>query len=254
MTPLRVLLLGGLDPCGGAGITADARVLQQFGALGLPIALVLTVQNRFGFRRLAAVDEDLWQDALAVALADGELHAVKTGLLADAAQVEAVARTLRPLEVPLVVDPVLSATAGGLDPGGDVAAAYRRHLLPLAAVATPNRDELAALAPDGVAALLRSGCRAVIVKGGHGDGATARDVLHTEAGERAVEHPRMPVGRVHGTGCAFAAALAAQLAAGVPMAEAMAAASRFVHRCLSAMGEGDAAAPPRPLQLPAALS
>lgn len=249
----RVLLLGGLDPCGGAGITADARVLQHFGAFGLPVALALTVQNRHGLQRLAAVEPSLWQQALQAALADGELHAVKVGLLADAEQIAALAELLRPLAgaVPIVVDPVLSATAGGFAASRAVAVAYCQHLLPLATVVTPNLPELDALAGSGgVPWLLELGCGGVLLKGGHGVGESLCDALTTGDGERRFTHPRLEVGSVHGTGCAFAAALAAQLAVGNALPQAAQIASQFVHDCLLAMGPPDASGLPRPLGLP----
>ena len=95
----RVLLLGGVDPCGGAGITADATVVAVHGAWPLPIAVALTAQNRHGFEALAAVPDTTWQRALRAALADGEVHAVKVGLLGGAATVAAVAEALTPLKI-----------------------------------------------------------------------------------------------------------------------------------------------------------
>lgn len=257
MTPRRVLLLGGIDPCGGAGITADVRVLAHHQVDGLPVALACTVQNRHGFRRLAAVPADLWQQALAAALADGEVHAIKIGLCGEVAQLVDLAAALAPLigQVPVVVDPVLSATAGGFAPGSDLVAAYRRDLLPLATVVTPNLPELGALAPAaGSDELLRLGSGAVLLKGGHGGGETVVDRLHHVGGQCDFRHARLPVGPVHGTGCALASALAAQLARGAELDAAAAAAVQFVHACLQTMGPADASGLPRPLVLPSRTS
>ena len=251
MTVPRVLVLGGVDPTGGAGITADAQVVAWHGAQALPIAVALTVQNRRGMQRVAAVAEELWSAAITAAVADGPVQAIKTGLLASAAQIEALAARLRPLAatVPLVVDPVLSATAGGYTAAAEIALAYRRHLLPLARVVTPNLPELQALCADDPPALLAGACRAVVVKGGHGSGGELRDVLHTRSGTESWSHPLRNVGPVHGTGCAFAATLAAHLARGATVPAAVQAAVEFLQACLSAMGPADDSGLPRPLRL-----
>ena len=249
---VRVLVIGGLDPCGGAGITADARVLQLHGAQALPIAVALTVQNRHGFTQCAEVAAELWQAAFAAALADGPIAAIKLGLLASASQAASLAALLAPLarQVPLVVDPVLSATAGGYQAPGALAAVYREQLVPIAAVFTPNLPEraavLGALAP---AEACRRGCRAVLTKGGHGTGGPLVDVLSTSAAEFSFAHPRQPVGPVHGTGCALASSLAAHLAHGRSAVDAAGASIAWLQRCLAAMGAAPDHGLPRPLAL-----
>jgi hydroxymethylpyrimidine/phosphomethylpyrimidine kinase len=251
VTP-RVLVLGGVDPSGGAGITADARALALHGVDALPVATALTVQNRFGFARCDAVAEGAWTAALRAALEDGELHAVKVGLLCDPPQALAVAAALGDLarRVPVVVDPVLSATAGGYAAPIALAEVYRRALAPLAAVLTPNLPELAAvLAGEPASALLRAGCGAVLAKGGHGRGDLLIDTLITARGERTFAHPRLPVGPVHGTGCALASAIAAGLARGAAVAAACADAIGWLQECLRAMGPPDPGGRPRPLTL-----
>ena len=248
----RVLVIGGLDPGGGAGLTADACVLHAHGAMALPVATTWTAQNRFGATRVEAVPAAMWQAAMAAAVGDGEVHAIKTGLLASATQVRALAGCLRPLaaRVPLVVDPVLSVTAGGYAAAAEVAAAYRTDLAPLATVFTPNAPELAAVLGSGsIAALLRDGCRAVLCKGGHADGGVLTDRLVTVDGARDFVHPRRPAGPVHGTGCALASALASGLAHGLDLASACAGAIDYLQRCLQAMGLPDASGRPRPLAL-----
>jgi hydroxymethylpyrimidine/phosphomethylpyrimidine kinase len=251
--PLRVLVLGGLDPSGGAGLTADARTLFRCGALALPVATALTVQNRSGMRAVDAVSRGVLVQSFGAVLDDGAVDAVKVGLLASAEQVQMVHDLLARLRgcVPIVVDPVLSATAGGWDPGTGLAAAIARWLVPLATVLTPNLPELEMLAgARGVAALLASGCGAVLVKGGHGTAAEVRDELFTAGGTRAFVHARLPVGPVHGTGCALGAALAAGLARGIVLETACERAIGLVQQGLRAMGTA-AGGLPRPLWLPA---
>ncbi|MBK8099600.1 MAG: bifunctional hydroxymethylpyrimidine kinase/phosphomethylpyrimidine kinase [Planctomycetes bacterium] len=248
--PPRVLVLGGLDPTGGAGITADVRTVAAHGAFALPIALALTVQNRRGFRAAHEVPADQWRPALAAALADGPVHAIKVGLLASVAQAAAVAAELTalPRALPVVIDPVLSATAGGYDAGAALAAAYRQVLAPLAHVLTPNLPECAAILGERpLATLLDAGGCAVLRKGGHGQGDLLVDELVTGLGTQSWSHERLPVGPVHGTGCALASALAAHLARGADLTVATTAAIGWLQHCLRAMGPPAADGLPRPL-------
>ena len=245
----RVLLLGGIDPGGGAGITADATVVSAHGLQPLPIAVVLTAQNRHRFREQFAIPEHQWRAALEAALGDGPVHAVKIGLLGSAEVVAAVAAALQPLaaRMPIVVDPVLSATAGGFAAPAAVAAAYREHLLPLAALLTPNSPELEAIAGGDLDAVLATGCGAVLHKGGHGAGDSAEDVLYRSIGVLRFRRPRLGVGPVHGTGCALASAIAARLAAGQALAEACGDAGNWLAALLRALGPPAADGLPRPL-------
>lgn len=240
MSASRVLLLGGMDPSGGAGLTLDAAVVAAHGGLGLPVAVVLTAQNRDGFRDAFPVAAAQWGAALAAALDDGEIGAVKTGLLGSAATVAAVAAALQPLagRLPIVVDPVLAATAGGLDADAAVVAALRELLLPLATVVTPNGPEFAALAPIAAATLQT---------GGHAVGANAEDVLTMMGATQRFARPRLDVGAVRGTGCALASSIAFRLARGDELAVACRGAGDWLHEVLSRLG---VAAGDRPRTLP----
>ena len=250
---VRVLVVGGLDPSGGAGLSADARTLHVHAAMALPVVATLTVQNRFGVRAVEPVRSDLLRAAFRAAVDDGPVHAIKTGLLASAEQVELLAQLLADLRPrpPLVIDPVLSATAGGHQAGAQVAAAYRRRLVPLATVLTPNLPEAhAILAGAGVDALLAEGCQAVLIKGGHGNGPELTDRLVQRGGELRFSHRRLPVGRVHGTGCALASSFAAGLAHGRTVVAACGDAVGWLQRCLHALPPPERAdAPPRPLPI-----
>lgn len=248
MTP-RVLLLGGLDPSGGAGITLDAAVVGAHGGAPLPIALALTEQGLRGFRRAHPTPETQWRGALDAVLADGPAHAIKIGFVPDVATAHALAAALAPLaaSIPLVLDPVLSATAGGYAGADALAAALREGLAARAALVTPNLPELALLAAGDPRALLAVGARAVLAKGGHGDGADSVDVLWSAGGRRAFARPRLPTGRVRGTGCALACAIAVQLARGTDPAAACAAAGDWLHGLLAALGPASDAGLPRTL-------
>jgi hydroxymethylpyrimidine/phosphomethylpyrimidine kinase len=250
VTP-RVLLLGGLDPLGGAGITADAITLALHGVQAAPVPVVLTVQNRRGFVACEPVAAALWQRMVDAVLDDGPIAAVKTGLLGDVRGVEALAALLArlPRAVPVVVDPVLSATAGGYDAGRDVAAAYRRALLPLATVFTPNHHEAEAVLGSDPATAFALGCGAVLHKGGHGGAADCVDVLHTPRGAVPFVRPRRAIGRVHGTGCALASAIAAHLAHGADVEVACRAAGDWLAGLLATLGPPPADGLPRSLPL-----
>lgn len=248
----RVLVIGGLDPSGGAGITADARTLLAHDCDALPVVAAITVQNRRGMQRIEPVEGTFVHDQIKAAIDDGGVCAIKTGLLGSAAMVERIAELLGSIcpDIPLVVDPVLSATAGGYDAGHDVAVAYRTALSPRAFLLTPNLAELEAIAlQGGAASLLERGCEHVLVKGGHGVGESLVDELWSAAGRRAFSHARLHVGPVHGTGCALATALAAGLARGLTVDVACERAIAWLQCCLRAMplvvGDGL----PRPLPI-----
>ena len=217
---MHVLLIGGLDPTGGAGITADARMAHAHGVHPLTVATCLTVQNRSGFRALNPVPANILRDTLHSAFDDGPVHAIKVGLCGTAEIVQevfAMCSDAATFTGQIVVDPVLAATSGGLVTGDELVAAYR-EILPAIGLLTPNLEELERLAPGGVEELLDGGCTHVLVKGGHGtDTAVVSDRLVTAAGTLTLRHPRIDVGPIHGTGCALATAAAARLAKGADL-------------------------------------
>lgn len=247
----RVLLLGGIDPSGGAGLTVDAIVVAQHHAEPLPVPLVLTEQSRSGFRRWHAVAPEIWCRAMRGVLDDGPVHAVKVGLIADAAVVRTVARELAIVGpgVPIVVDPVLSATAGGYRADSEVAASYRDHLLARCDLFTPNVPELEAICAGDPARALAAGAGAVLLKGGHGTGARCDDTLCTGCDRITFGRERLAVGAVRGTGCALASAIAARLAHGAPLGDACRHAGDWLASVLRTMGGPDVNGRPRNLPL-----
>jgi hydroxymethylpyrimidine/phosphomethylpyrimidine kinase len=251
VTP-RLLLLGGIDPSGGAGLTVDAVVAARHGCHALPVVTAWTDQNRHGFRARMPLPPAQFRAALAAALADGDLHAVKVGMLGDEAAVAAVTEALEPLvgRVPIVVDPVLVSTAAGPAASAAMADAYREHLLPLASLLLPNHAEATALCGTDVAGALATGCAAVLAKDGHGAGAVVDDVLFRPACEPLhFRRPRLHVGPVRGTGCALATAIAAGLARGVGLAVACRQAGDWLHALLQGLGPAPADGLPRLLPL-----
>lgn len=214
--------IAGSDSCGGAGLQADLKTFTRFGVYGASIVTAVTAQNTAAVRSVQILDAEFVRAQLDAVFADLRVDAVKTGMLANRPIIAAIAQfmTQRP-ELPLVVDPVMVAASGARLLDEDAIVELKDRLLPAAVIVTPNRPEAAALTglPENTPArelgqaLLESGCRAVLVKDGHGSADTVEDVLVAHDGSRSYLHPRVH-GSVHGTGCCLSAAIAAGLALG----------------------------------------
>lgn len=241
--------IAGSDPTGGAGLQGDLKTFAAHGVRGTAVVTAITVQGLRGVSRVLALPPDLVAGQLSVVLEEVRPRALKTGMLWDGATIEAVAERLSTVPgTPVVVDPVLAASAGGdlLQP--TALPALKSRLIPLATVVTPNLPEAARLlgvahsspyeVEEAARALLDLGCRAVLLKGGHATGPQAVDVLATREGVTPFALPRLPGIDPHGTGCALSAALAARLGRGQPLAEAVRGAKAYVHRALVAGGAG----------------
>lgn len=253
------LTIAGSDSGGNAGVQADLRAFHAYGLHGCTVFAALTAQNPFGVSAIHPVPADFVAAQLDAVLGVYSIRGLKTGMLSDPAAIEAIADRLegRP-DIAKVVDPVMIATSGARLVSEAAMEAVKARLLPVATLMTPNLPEAEVLLggemrPDAqragdaahaadLALRLRDrfGC-AVVVKGGHGAGAAAVDVLATEDGVREFSMPWVgsPVS-THGTGCSFAAALAAELALGRGLAEAVEGAKRYVHDAIvNSMWVGD---------------
>ena len=231
----RVMTVATTDSGGGAGIQADTKAIAQAGGFPMCAVVALTAQSTVGVDAVATLDPAFVAQQIVTVRDDIGLDGVKTGMLATPELIEAVADALGGLdpadEVPIVVDTVLRAESGAslMTAGGEEA--YRRALLPLATVITPNLAEAQALAGDDrddsewLARTLheRHGC-AVIVTGGHG--ATAADLLCDGEGITPIPGVRLPRKTTHGAGCTHSSTLATLLASGWPLREAAAGAKR----------------------------
>jgi hydroxymethylpyrimidine kinase / phosphomethylpyrimidine kinase / thiamine-phosphate diphosphorylase len=234
------LTVAGSDPSGGAGIQADLRVFGALGVAGLSAITALTVQNSHGVKAVHATPGRVLYDQIAAVLEDCGIGAVKIGMLAGAEQVRAVVEALRRFRPPnIVLDPVLASTGGTplLDDAGKQL--LLRDLLPLCRLVTPNIPELEllSLVPSadepsrirGAEALIARGALAVLVKGGHAAGAPldlliepCRDAGDRESARvRRFTAARVDTPHTHGTGCFLSSAIAANLARGVGLAEAI---------------------------------
>ena len=223
--PPRVLICSGIDPGGGAGLIADVRAIQSAGCWPCGIATCVTVQDRRGLHSVHGAPAESIAAGIDSVLVNGPVHAIKVGLVPDPETAELLARALGPLVragVPMVLDPVLSATAGGMERELSRITALREALLPIATVCTPNLPELAELAEGrGVPALLEAGCHAVVATGGHAEGEEIVDELWVGQSSakpaEVIRGTRVPVDPVHGTGCVFSSSLAAGLALREPL-------------------------------------
>lgn len=242
----RVLVVAGSDSGGGAGIQADLKTVMALGGYAATAITALTAQNTRGVHGVLAVEPSFVRQQMEVVLDDIGADAVKTGMLGNAAIIAVVADVLRGRGLPLVLDPVMVAKGGAslLDPAA--LDALRGLLIPLATVLTPNVPEAEALlgralgdAVEAARALLALGVSAVLLKGGHGEGAVVRDVLATASGVEVLEHARVDTRHTHGTGCTLASAVATGLSQGMDLPAAVRRARDYVQAAIaSAPGLG----------------
>jgi hydroxymethylpyrimidine/phosphomethylpyrimidine kinase len=240
------LTIAGSDSSGGAGIQADLKTFSAFGVYGASVLTALTAQNTRGVQGVEPVRPEFVEAQIASVLDDLDVRAIKTGMLATCAIVSAVAAALaRVPDIPVVVDPVMVATSGDRLLAPDAIAAYKGELFPRATLVTPNLPEAAALLGVGVAgsedeairqarAIATFGSRAVLVKGGHGHGAAAVDILASGEGVVRLTAPRVETPHTHGTGCTLSAAIAALLARGEGLETAVRRAKAFVSAAIAA--------------------
>jgi len=239
-----VLVLAGHDPTGGAGLIADSEAVAACGGWALTLPTALTVQNCRDVSAVRPVGADDLR-AMAAALDDFEIAAIKIGVIPDVAVLDAVVDIVRRRPgVPVVMDPVLSAGGGSKLSTIELIDAVRHHLLPLVDILTPNRGELARLAdPDSgddierAVELMSLGCQALLVTGtddpeGRVPADRVEHTLHATDTSRQWTWPRL-AGVFHGSGCTLASALAARLAAGESLVAACEQAQAFTWQALA---------------------
>jgi len=241
---IRVALtIAGSDSGGGAGIQADLKTFAAFGVFGTSVITALTAQNTLGVRAIEEVSSPFVRAQLAAIREDFAVAGAKTGMLARRAIIETVANHLRERRIRnLVVDPVMVAASGDVLLAPDAVSAMRELMLPLASLVTPNLREaeiLSGLTINDVGSmrqaarsLVDSGSEAVLLKGGRLDGSPAIDVFCRGRTIREFSAPRIAV-RAHGTGCTLSAAIAAALARGTQLEDAIETAKSYVTRALA---------------------
>lgn len=220
-----VLVFAGLDPSGGAGLLADAEAIRAAGARPLCVATALTVQTTARARSFQPVAPLLVQEQARALLEEEDVRAVKIGMLGAEQVARAVRDVLAAFRGPVVVDPIFAASSGGTLFKGTPADAARAYLeLAQGRILTPNLSEAAVLtglrdAEAAARALIGKGVAAALVKGGHGEGEEATDVLAFEGVIALLSAPRLKAGK-RGTGCRLSSAMAAGLAQGLGVPDA----------------------------------
>lgn len=224
MRPARILTIAGSDCSGGAGLQADLKTITLLGGYGMSAITAITAQNTCGVYAVEALSAQMVGAQIDACVSDIGVDAVKIGMLGSAQIAHAVADRLEGLCVPVVFDPVMIATSGGVLADAATIAAFGR-LMALAALTTPNLPELAAL--GGEAAVLGQ-TRALLIKGGHGEGEMLVDRLVAGGVETVWQSARIATRHTHGTGCTLASAIACSLGQGLSLPDAVARGRDFV--------------------------
>jgi len=245
MTTPVALTIAGSDSSGGAGIQADLKTFAALGVYGASAITALTAQNTAGVTAVHAVPPEFVTAQIDAVFGDLAIGAVKIGMVAQRAIIEAIAAALkRWLPRMIVLDPVMVASSGDRLIATDAVEALRNNLFPLATIVTPNLPEAAVLLGEPMASsaaaieaqgrrLLAFGCQAVLIKGGHGAGSESIDYLIDGSSSLALAAPRLATKNTHGTGCSLSAAIAAELAKGEALVDAVRSAKTFVSAAIA---------------------
>jgi hydroxymethylpyrimidine/phosphomethylpyrimidine kinase len=238
------LTIAGSDSSGGAGIQADLKTFAAHGVFGLSAITAITAQNTVEVTAVLALDPSLVTAQIDAVVTDLGAHATKVGMLANAQVARAVARALHRHQLRnVVLDTVMISKSRAALLDDDAIAVLRDELMPLADLITPNVPEAERLTGRGIthvddlkraaADLVKQGARAALVKGGHLDTPTATDVVFDGRTMLELESPRLPGRHTHGTGCTLSSAIAARLALGDSLHDAVRAAKDYVTRAIA---------------------
>jgi hydroxymethylpyrimidine/phosphomethylpyrimidine kinase len=246
MTTPVALTIAGSDSSGGAGIQADLKTFAALGVYGASVITALTAQNTRGVTGIHFVPAEFVTAQIDAVFTDLGVNAVKIGMVAQPAAIDAIAAGLaRWSPKHIVLDPVMVATSGDRLLASDAVEALRTKLIPRASLITPNLPEAAALLDEAVAVsesaienqgkrLLAMGCQAVLIKGGHGQGPESTDYLISARRTIVLAAPRIATRNTHGTGCSLSSAIAASLAKGEEMETAVRDAKAWISAAIAA--------------------
>jgi hydroxymethylpyrimidine/phosphomethylpyrimidine kinase len=249
----RVLIIAGSDSGGGAGVQADIKAVSAMGGYAATAITAITVQNTKGVSAIHPVPDAIIAGQIKAVLEDIGADVIKTGMLATTGVVELVADLLEGQDppIPLVLDPVMIATSGDRLVDAETEELIRDRLVPLASLVTPNIPEAERLTGgtvenlgDQIAAaeaLMELGAKAALIKGGHLKGPVVTDVLVSTRGMEIMERPRIQTRHTHGTGCTLASAIAARLANGEALSDAVRTSGDYLHEAIKrapGFGEG----------------
>ena len=247
----KALTIAGSDSGAGAGIQADLKTFAAFGIYGTSVITAITAQNTVGVTKILELPADLVAAQLDAVVEDIGAQALKTGMLANSAIIEIVAEKIREHRLHnLVVDPVMVAKGGDLLLRPEAIEALRSRLIPLAVIVTPNLPEAEQLTgipgsrlqdiKESARRIIAMGARSVVIKGGHRKG-PATDIFYDGKKFRELSAPRVRTPNTHGTGCTFSAAIAAGLAKGEKLENAVVQAKRYITQAIRkgfAIGSG----------------
>lgn len=245
MVARAALTIAGSDSGGGAGIQADLKAFSARGVFGTSAITAITAQNTQDLSAVEVLSNDLIAAQIKAVLDDIEIHAIKIGMLGAPALIETVARAIEGFSGPVVLDPVMISKSGVALLPDDAVDALVDILVPRATVVTPNLPEAARIVSDDEPCsdeatiamgrkILGLGAQAVVMKGGHAEGAICRDWLVTESTTQSFEAPRIQTRNTHGTGCTMSSAIAAELAKGAELSVAVETAHAWLHQAIAA--------------------
>lgn len=239
----RVLIIAGSDSGGGAGIQGDIKTVTCLGGYAATAVTALTAQNTQGVFGIHEVPDAFVRQQMELVISDIGVDAFKTGMLHKAGVIHTIADVLEQQAAPFVLDPVMFAKGGQALLQPDAVDSLVTRLIPLAAIITPNIPEAEHLTGQHIQTvqdmlragerLLKQGCKAALIKGGHLDGEIVTDLLVSPAGHHRYEQPRQETQHTHGTGCALASAIATGLAQGLPLGMAVVRARGYVREAIA---------------------
>ena len=248
----RVLIIAGSDSSGGAGIQADIKTCAAFGVYASTAVTAVTAQNTTGVQQVEAMPAGLVRAQIRSVMSDIGADVIKIGMLASAEIIDVVAQEIDDTDAFVILDPVMVATSGDSLLEDKAASALIDKLIPLADLITPNVPEASLLTGLDITdvddltkagdALLKRGVYAALMKGGHLEGKSVIDVLVSEEGANIMSGPRIHTRHTHGTGCTLASAVAANMALGQPLDEAVMIAREFVFQAIKSapkLGQGN---------------
>jgi hydroxymethylpyrimidine/phosphomethylpyrimidine kinase len=238
------LTIAGSDSSGGAGIQADLKTFSALGVYGASVITAITAQNTVAITDVHAIPIATVAAQIDAVLQDLDVGAIKIGMLSSPEIIETVSNAISNFNGPVVLDPVMVAKSGGALLQQNAIDSLRNHLIPRATLITPNLPEAATLlnctqadSDSSVAeqgkALLASGANAVLMKGGHAEGDICIDQLITEESSHSLSAKRIATHCTHGTGCTLSAAIAAQLARGHSLSEAVTTAHAYLQKAIA---------------------
>lgn len=233
----KALTIAGSDSGGGAGIQADLKAFSAMGVYGASVVTAVTAQNTKAVTAIHPIPDDIVAAQIKAVLDDIQIDAIKIGMLGTPSLIAAVAAALSGYEGPIVLDPVMVAKSGDTLLADSAIDALKSSLVGRATLLTPNLPEAVKLVGEGTVqgqaqALLDIGASAVLMKGGHADGEICTDQLVLKTGTKDFSAPRVNTRNTHGTGCSYSSAIAAGLAQGMALSDAVSRAHAWLHQAI----------------------